>query len=98
MHHSGCYEVRCDNTWISDNYGQSLDRTYSCYNDTASVVLRITGKSPVHMTGTACAAMPRAAPAFAELQGMPSQASRSATGCACRSCCWLHGTLNSASS
>jgi hypothetical protein len=27
-----CFEVACDDTWISDNYGLKLDRTYSCYN------------------------------------------------------------------
>lgn len=27
-----CFEVACDDTWIHDNYGLKLDRTYSCYN------------------------------------------------------------------
>lgn len=37
-----CFEVACDNIWISDNYGKSLDRTYSCYDSSQSVVVRIT--------------------------------------------------------
>eukprot|EP00878_Enallax_costatus_P037557 GHUV01042433.1.p3 GENE.GHUV01042433.1~~GHUV01042433.1.p3 ORF type:complete len:135 (+),score=22.11 GHUV01042433.1:212-616(+) len=41
-----CYEVACDNKWISDNYGQKLDRTYSCYDDQQSVVVRITDTCP----------------------------------------------------
>lgn len=31
-----CFEIACDQTWIHDNYGKQLDRTYSCY-DTSQV-------------------------------------------------------------
>lgn len=31
-----CFEIACDQTWIHDNYGKELDRTYSCY-DTSQV-------------------------------------------------------------
>ena len=36
---SKCYEVKCNKDHIHDNYGQKLDRTYSCFDDTQSVVV-----------------------------------------------------------
>uniref|UniRef100_A0A383VYW9 Expansin-like EG45 domain-containing protein n=1 Tax=Tetradesmus obliquus TaxID=3088 RepID=A0A383VYW9_TETOB len=41
-----CYEVACDSLKIQDNYGAKLDRTYSCYDSSQSVVLRITDTCP----------------------------------------------------
>ncbi|GLC46449.1 atexp4,atexpa4,athexp alpha 1.6,expa4 [Pleodorina starrii] len=36
-----CFEVRCDPTWISDNYGESFDRTGVCRDTEASVVVQL---------------------------------------------------------
>eukprot|EP00775_Hariotina_reticulata_P008069 gene8070-8264_t len=41
-----CFEISCDQIWIQDNYGQKLDRTYSCYDSSNSVVVRITDTCP----------------------------------------------------
>ncbi|GIM02722.1 hypothetical protein Vretimale_7577, partial [Volvox reticuliferus] len=41
-----CFEVRCDPTWISDNYGQSFDRTGVCRDSEASVIVQITDSCP----------------------------------------------------
>lgn len=41
-----CIEVACDPAWIQDNYGQKLDRTWSCYDKSESVVLRVTDTCP----------------------------------------------------
>ncbi|GFR49513.1 hypothetical protein Agub_g11554 [Astrephomene gubernaculifera] len=41
-----CYEVACDSTWTSDNYGSSFDRTASCYDTDASLVVRIVDVCP----------------------------------------------------
>ena len=37
-----CYEVKCNKDHIHDNYGQKLDRTYSCFDYTQLVVVRVT--------------------------------------------------------
>lgn len=41
-----CYEVKCSNMWVQDNYGAKLDRTYSCYDENSSVVVRIVDTCP----------------------------------------------------
>ncbi|GLC67580.1 atexp4 [Pleodorina starrii] len=41
-----CFEVRCDPTWISDNYGESFDRTGVCRDPDASVIVQITDSCP----------------------------------------------------
>jgi hypothetical protein len=41
-----CLEISCDPAWIQDNYGQKLDRTWSCYNNQESVVVRVTDTCP----------------------------------------------------
>lgn len=43
---STCYEVACNKAFIQDNYGQKLDRTYSCYDDSQSLVVRVTDTCP----------------------------------------------------
>ena len=37
-----CVEIACDPSWIQDNYGQKLDRSWSCLNSQESVVVRVT--------------------------------------------------------
>lgn len=36
-----CYEISCANTWTKDNYGAHFDRTKSCFDTSASVIVRI---------------------------------------------------------
>ncbi|PNH07993.1 Expansin-A1 [Tetrabaena socialis] len=37
-----CYELACDNTWVPDNLGAWFDRTSACFDQSASVVVRVT--------------------------------------------------------
>ncbi|EFJ40108.1 hypothetical protein VOLCADRAFT_100183 [Volvox carteri f. nagariensis] len=48
-----CFEVRCDPTWLSDNYGQSFDRTGVCRDPEASVVVQITDSCPCNYPNNA---------------------------------------------
>ncbi|KAI8471576.1 MAG: RlpA-like double-psi beta-barrel-protein domain-containing protein-containing protein [Monoraphidium minutum] len=41
-----CVEVACEQSWIQDNYGQKLDRSWSCHDTQESVVVRITDTCP----------------------------------------------------
>ncbi|KAF5842724.1 RlpA-like double-psi beta-barrel-protein domain-containing protein-containing protein [Dunaliella salina] len=36
----GCWEVRCKNGWTKDFYGEYFDRSYSCHDESASVIVR----------------------------------------------------------
>lgn len=46
-----CYEVACDPSGFSDNYGNSLDRSSACFDTEASVVVRITDTCPCNYAG-----------------------------------------------
>lgn len=46
IHCRTCYEIACEEAWISDNYNQKLDRTYTCRNTEESLVVRITDTCP----------------------------------------------------
>lgn len=46
-----CYEVACDPTGFSDNYGNYLDRKSACHDASASLVVRITDTCPCNYAG-----------------------------------------------
>lgn len=46
-----CYEVACDPSGFSDNYGNYLDRKHACHDSEASVVVRITDTCPCNYAG-----------------------------------------------
>jgi len=41
-----CYEVKCRNTVLTDGYGESIDRSSVCFDDTKSVVVRTVDNCP----------------------------------------------------
>lgn len=43
---SSCYEVKCNQAWVEDNYGEKMDRTYTCYDTSQSMVVRVTDTCP----------------------------------------------------
>jgi hypothetical protein len=45
---SKCKEVRCKNQNFKDGYGQWLDRSSVCYDESASVVVMVTDTCPCH--------------------------------------------------
>eukprot|EP01023_Acetabularia_acetabulum_P013049 TRINITY_DN161_c0_g2_i1.p2 TRINITY_DN161_c0_g2~~TRINITY_DN161_c0_g2_i1.p2 ORF type:complete len:417 (-),score=64.43 TRINITY_DN161_c0_g2_i1:2905-4155(-) len=48
-----CYEVKCNPVWLSDGYGNSLDRTHVCRDPEASVVVQITDTCPCYYANNA---------------------------------------------
>eukprot|EP01025_Chloroclados_australasicus_P069772 TRINITY_DN989_c3_g1_i2.p1 TRINITY_DN989_c3_g1~~TRINITY_DN989_c3_g1_i2.p1 ORF type:complete len:495 (+),score=65.81 TRINITY_DN989_c3_g1_i2:121-1605(+) len=48
-----CYEVKCNPSFFTDNYGESLDRSYQCYDTEASVVVTITDTCPCNYPNNA---------------------------------------------
>ena len=46
-----CVEVMCQNTGVTDGYGQYMDRSNACYSNTNSLTLRITDACPCHYPG-----------------------------------------------
>jgi hypothetical protein len=43
---SSCYEVKCNSAWVQDNYGEKMDRTYTCYDTSQSMIVRVTDTCP----------------------------------------------------
>eukprot|EP01023_Acetabularia_acetabulum_P047060 TRINITY_DN4933_c0_g2_i3.p1 TRINITY_DN4933_c0_g2~~TRINITY_DN4933_c0_g2_i3.p1 ORF type:complete len:276 (+),score=50.75 TRINITY_DN4933_c0_g2_i3:125-952(+) len=41
-----CYEVKCNPSSFTDNYGQKLDRSHQCYDSAVSVVVTVTDTCP----------------------------------------------------
>jgi len=48
-----CKEVKCKNFTFKDGYGQQLDRSKVCYDESASVVVMVTDTCPCHYPNNA---------------------------------------------